>query len=532
MTNYDADVIVIGSGSLGGFVALQIARAGKSVIILESGPEVPDWKVTDNYHRSPRKSNWNDPFGGAIPYAPNSYTPGYIKADIGEVGQIPGTVRSVGGTSRHWTGATWRLLPEDMQLKSTFGIGQDWPFTYDELEKWYTEAEYAIGVNGDNDADLSGQGLGHTYPPRSKPYPLPPEGKPYLVQKLGLLYSKAGYRTEHGPNCRISQPYAGRPACIGNNLCQPNCPIGAKHSGVHVVAQALAAGAQLRSNATVDKLTVGGGKKITSVSYLSPDGQRSTLTAKRIVIAAHAYETPKLLLMNELANSSGQVGRNLMFHPVLNMDFYAKDPVWTGRGQFLHGSIMQRRNQKNRGSVPSARLDYENVNPLVAITEEVLKEKRFIGKAFDDEIEHRASRYVAMQMLSEDLPDPSNTISLNPNFKDALGLPGIRMRYRLSDYSRAVLPQMMGDYINWVQVAEGKPRTLPGAWSAEHHLMGTTIMGKDATTAVVDPDLRTYDHDNLFLVTTGVMPSASSVNPTLTGMALAIRAGQTIAAEV
>lgn len=531
MTEYDADVIVVGSGSLGGFVALEVAKAGKSVIILESGPEIADWKITDNYHRSPRKFNWNDPFGN-IPYAPNTYTVGYIDADLGDVGQIPGALRSVGGTSRHWTGATWRLLPEDMKLKSTFGIGRDWPFSYDEFEKWYTEAEYAIGVNGDNDADLSGQGLGHTYPPRSKPYPLPPEAKPYLVQKLQLEFSKAGYRTEHAPSCRISQAYAGRPACIGNNLCQPNCPIGAKHSGVHVVEQAIKAGAELRSDATVDKLKADGKGRITEVSYLSPKGDRTTLKAKVIVLAAHAYETPKLLLMNELANSSGMVGRNVMFHPVLNMDFYAAEPVWTGRGQFLHGSIMQRRNQKNRNVVPSARLDYQNVYPVLKITEEVLAEKKFIGKSMDDEIRDRSARYVAMQMLSEDLPDPSNTVTINSGFKDALGLPGIKMHYRLSDYSRAVLPQMMDDYVNWVQAANGKPRTLPGAWSSEHHLMGTTIMGTDPKDSVVDADLRCHDHENMFLVTTGSMPSSSCVNPTLTGMALAIRAGRTIAAEV
>ncbi|MDE1157074.1 MAG: GMC oxidoreductase [Neorhizobium sp.] len=137
-----------------------------------------------------------------------------------------------------------------------------------------------------------------------------------------------------------------------------------------------------------------------------------------------------------------------------------------------------------------------------------------------------------MQMLSEDLPDPANTISINSAYKDSLGLPGIKMHYRLSDYSRAVLPQMMEDYVNWVQVTNGKPRTLPGAWSSEHHLMGTTIMGTDPKDSVVDPDLRCHDHGNMFLVTTGVMPTSSCVNPTLTGMALAIRAGRTIAAEV
>ena len=127
---------------------------------------------------------------------------------------------------------------------------------------------------------------------------------------------------------RLSRPYAGRPACIGNNVCNPNCPIGAKHSGVHDLDAARAAGARFRANAVVDRLERDGAGRIASVSYLDPAGARTTLTARIVVIAAHGFETPKLLLTSDLANSSGMVGRNLMMHPTLALGLYADEPLW------------------------------------------------------------------------------------------------------------------------------------------------------------------------------------------------------------
>jgi len=113
-------------------------RVANDVLILEAGPELLDWKVTENFRVSPRKGNLNAPFGD-IPWAPNSHTPGYLDFDA-DVGWIPGTLRVAGGTSRHWTGVAWRFLPEEMRLRSLFGIGRDWLFDYDTLEPFYTAA--------------------------------------------------------------------------------------------------------------------------------------------------------------------------------------------------------------------------------------------------------------------------------------------------------------------------------------------------------------------------------------------------------
>ncbi|WBO21321.1 GMC family oxidoreductase [Sphingomonas abietis] len=530
MPDFDADVVVVGSGALGAQVAYEIAHAGKSVIILEAGPNTPDWRLTENFRVSPRKDNLSDPFG-SLDYAPNSWTPGYVSADI-DADTIPGTIRSVGGTARHWTGVAWRLLPEEMKMRSTFGVGRDWPFGYDVLEPFYTAADYQIGVAGLTENDDSGRNLGHTYPPRSKPYPLPPEAKPYFIQRFQMRTAARGYITQQMPGARVTEPYDGRPACIGNNICNPNCPIGAKYSGQKAVERAVKAGAQLRHDAIVDTIAVDGRGRITSISYQSPTGVRSTLTARRYVIAGHGFETPKLLMMNGLAGRTGLLGRNMMIHPSLNMSFFADEPVWTGRGQAVHGAMVQRRLMKDRGETAGGFYQFVNSSPVADVAADILKEGRLVGAAFDEELRRRASQVINIQILLEDLPVPDNGIALNPGWKDRLGLPGLRLRYRIPDYAKAALPRTIADYANWVQAMGGTPRQVPGQWTVQHHIMGTTIMGDDPDTSIVDADLRSHDHDNLFLVTTGVFPSASCVNPTLTGIALAIRAGRHIAGEV
>jgi choline dehydrogenase-like flavoprotein len=174
-----------------------------------------------------------------------------------------------------------------------------------------------------------------------------------------------------------------------------------------------------------------------------------------------------------------------------------------------------------------------NHNAGPSMAEALFKEGGMIGDKFDEELRLRASQYMAVQLLLEDLPQPENAVTVNPTFKDALGQPGIKVHYRLQDYAKAALPRTIDDYANWLQAMNAVPQEIPGAtWYNQHHIMGTVIMGNDPSDSVVDGDLRCHDHENLYLVTTGVFPSVSCVNPTLTGMALAVRAGQHIATEV
>ncbi len=529
MANYDADIIVVGAGGFGSVVAMLAAKEGKSVIMLEAGPKIPYWKIIENWRSSPRKDNFVDPYGD-YPWAPTTMTKGYLNADI-DVLRWPGTARVVGGTSRHWTAITWRFLPDDFKINSLYGIGYDWPISYEDLEPYYTEAEYYLGVSGLDSDDQSGQHDGQPYPPRSKPYPTPPEAKPYIIQRMQMRLAEKGMRIIHAPSARPSVDYNGRPACIGNNLCQPECPIGCKFSGAMAADHALEANVELRYEVVVDKLEQDANGKITSLSYQTKTGERHHLTAKTFVIAGHALETPKLLLMNDLATGSGYVGRNLMIHTGAFSILEADEPVWAGRGQYSHGSMVHRRNMPDRDKIPGYTMALWNQNYTAQLTE-MLIDNKMIGEELDKAIPETVGKSFINLTLMEDLPVMGNGISLNSNWKDALGLPGLNYTYKVQDYTKAAEPRIFSDtaVIAEAMGVTKAPTTMK--WICHDHLMGTVMMGDDPQKSVVDKNLRCHDHENLFLVTTGVFPSSATFNPTLTGYALAFRAGHHIAKEV
>ncbi|TCV92088.1 choline dehydrogenase-like flavoprotein [Luteibacter rhizovicinus] len=526
-TQYDADVIVIGSGALGSNAAYELAKKGRSVIMLEAGSRIPRWKIVENYRTSPRKHNFNDPYPNQ-PWAHTTEEPDYIE-NTGSFKFLPGMLKLVGGTTWHWAAACWRYLPNDMKLKTLYGVGRDWPIDYDTLEPYYQRAEEALGVSGNDQEDQSGQG-GKAWPPRSKPYPLPPEGTTFMTQRINERLAPEGYHYIHEPNGRASKPYEGRPACCGNNNCMPVCPIGAMYSGDVHATQAERAGVKLITEATAYKLEKGPKGKIVAVHYKKPTGEDVRITARYFVVAAHGLETPKLLLISEVANSSDQVGRNLMDHTGIGLTMIAKDPVWPGRGAVQQGGIFNWRDgdfRKNHSAVKHA---MTNMVPNPAVTERLLKQG-VIGPELDERIRHDASRWVDVSTVFEMLPHANNRITPGDK-KDALGIPMLRVNYDVDDYAAAGKVIAKQDFAKFAKLLDAEIVEDETGWQNRDHIMGTVIMGSDPKDSVVDGDCRTHDHDNLFLATTGVIPASGVINPTLTGVALSIRIADTINKEI
>jgi choline dehydrogenase-like flavoprotein len=527
-TQFDADVVVIGSGALGANAAYELARQGKSVIILEAGVRIPRWKVVENYRNSSKKQNYNAPYPNE-PWAHTSYDADYID-NTGPFDFRPGMLKLVGGTTWHWAAAAWRYIPNDMKLRSTYGVGRDWPIDYDVLEPWYGRAEDALGVAGTGEEDQRGQ-AGGPFPPRSTPYPLPPEGKTYLFQRLQSRLREMGYNFIHEPNARTTAPYDGRPACAGNNNCMPVCPIGAMYSGDVHVGHAERAGAELRTDATAYRLETGEAGRIAAVHYRTSAGGDVRLTARYFVVACHGLETPKLLLISDVANASGQVGRNLMDHSGIGLQFLADEPVWMGRGQIQQGGIFNWRDGPFRAEHAAIKHAPSNYVPNTAVTQRLMAEG-VLGSDLDERIRDEAARFVDISTVFEILPSPTNRVEPNPDRKDALGIPMLRVHYAIDSYVEAARPVAMNDFRNFVAGMGGTVINDDTGWQNRDHIMGTVIMGADPADSVVDGDCRTHDHPNLFLATTGVIPASGVINPTLTGVALAIRLADTIAREV
>ncbi|AYD04439.1 GMC family oxidoreductase [Neorhizobium sp. NCHU2750] len=533
-TEFDADVIVVGSGAMGGLAAQKLAEAGKSVIILEAGPRVPRWKIVDSFRSSGNVSsnggNRNQPYPNE-PWAPTSFVPGYVE-NTGPVSYVAGMLKLVGGTTWHWGGACWRNLPNDFKLKSTYGVGRDWPIGYDDLEPFYYEAETRMGVSGDDHADYSGKG-GQPYPPRKQPFPIRPQELSYFSKRFAEKVAPGGYNYTYQPNGRATDPYGGRPACVGNNNCSPICPIGAQYSGDRNVTFAEQAGAKLIENAAVYKLEKSpDGKKIAAVHYHDSQGNSHALTSRYVIVAAHAIETPRLLLLSDVANSSDMVGRNLMDHNAFGASFLSDEPMWSGRGPVQQGDILNWRDGPWRSEHGCIRYEIGNFVGNVPITE-YLMSQGVIGPELDKQLRHMAARFTPVSSNIESLPHPTNRVTLSSTNKDKFGLPLNSIHYDVDDYVRRAGEVVKQDF--------DKFQSLLGAtvfsknttvWENRDHPMGTVIMGEDPKDSVVNGECRTHDHENLFLATSGVMPASAANNPTMTGCALSLRSAGIIAREI
>jgi glucose dehydrogenase len=352
----NVDAVIVGSGVAGALIAKQLGDAGKQVLILEAGPEIPPnvndymqrfFKAAAKVPESPYPPElFTDPSkvnagrATSVMLGPNYKDP--KKSYLIQTGPMPfGSTyeRIGGGTSLHWLGTSLRFLPSDFKMRTLYNRFVDWPITYDDLGKggadsWYSKAEAEIGVS----ADAEDQGyLGidsndYSYP--MPKIPLSTVDKVISGKIAGMSLDGKALTVRSTPAARNSRPYRQRRTCAGNTNCIPICPIQAKYDPTVTVNEALRTGTgsvKIKYRSVVHEVVVNGDGRVSRINFLQygsemgPPTGRGSVTATVFVIAANAIETPKLLLMsknggrtpNGVANSSGMVGRNLMDHPYL-----------------------------------------------------------------------------------------------------------------------------------------------------------------------------------------------------------------------
>ena len=181
---FTADVVFVGSGVAAAVAGARLAAAGVKVLFLEAGPTVDRGTAVNIFQHSLSKAQ-NSPYPDK-PWAPqpdeSNFGAYYVQAGPDEFrGQ---QARVVGGTTWHWAGLAMRFRPNDFRLKSTFGVGVDWPFGYDALEPWYEQAEDELGVSGDDDFDWGA--------PRKSGYPMPKIPMSYADQVVGAAGDESG----------------------------------------------------------------------------------------------------------------------------------------------------------------------------------------------------------------------------------------------------------------------------------------------------------------------------------------------------
>jgi choline dehydrogenase-like flavoprotein len=530
------DFAIVGSGAAGGVIARELSRSGLSVVLFEQGR-----RMTPAQFEHDEFKYWF--LGGITNDAVRN--PQTFRSDSSQKAQLAVLkpplwyARTVGGTTVHYTANYWRFRPIDFHERSVLGpitgTGfDDWPIDYGELEPYYTKVEWEIGVSG-----LAG--TSPFDPPRTKPYPMPP----LPVKSSGVLFErgarKLGLHPFPAPLAINSTAYGGRPQCVHCGFCHGMaCEVAAKASSLTtVIPQAEATGhCEVRPESYVVRIETDARGRATGVAYFDAAKRERFQKARAVVVCANGAETPRLLLMSAsnrfpqgLANSSGLVGKYLMFNYTSRVeavfehelneyksvqvtrilhDFYDTDPK---RGYYGGGGLDAR------------------IGP-----QPILWARRMAraGPAWGSEYKARLAEFPRSMMVGchgTSLPVETNSVTLDPEVKDAWGMPAIRTTYRdhPDDLANARFLQDRGAEIMEAAGALRVVKPEVAEQTDSMHLLGTCRMGKDPATSVIDRYHRTHDVRNLFLCDGSSLVTSGRGQPTMTIQALAFRAGEHIA---
>jgi choline dehydrogenase-like flavoprotein len=364
-----------------------------------------------------------------------------------------------------------------------------------------------------------------------------PVAEPYAMRRIRERLATA-YEVVTNTTARNSRSYDGRPACCGNNSCQPICPIDAQYHGGLAADSAEAAGVRLIPNANVYKLEHDEKGGIAAALYYDPDRNSHRITGRTFIVAANGIESPRLLLLSAtdkfprgLANSSDMVGRNLMDHPSTSLTFDAEEELWLGRGPQSPSSIGSMRDGPFRSEHAPYRLDFTNISRVDGATRSLIAEGVY-GVEFDKRLRHSAAHELNVKNVLEVLPNPEHRITLSSD-KDSMGIPKPQAHYSIDEYTRKGHERSKADFTRIAELMGGTNLRLSkeGDFANNQHICGTLSMGNDPATSVCDQWGRAHDHDNLYFASTGVLPTCATVNSTENGLAVALRMTQHILAE-
>jgi choline dehydrogenase-like flavoprotein len=527
------DFAIVGSGAAGGIIAKELSTAGFSVVVLEQGPRLTEKQFDHDEFATFMQGRWsNHPAT-----QPQSFRTSPSADAETALAAIYG--RLVGGSNAHFTGNFWRMRPLDFNEASLLGgvpgtALADWPITYEELEPYYTKAEWELGVSGEP---------GPFDPPRSKPYPMPS----LPIKSSGVLFDKGalalGYHPQPTPLAINSRYYNGRPACQHCGFCLFfMCEFRSKSSSfVTTLPIAEATGkCEVRPDSYVARIETDSDGRVTGVAYFDDKKQMQLQRARAVVVCANGAETPRLLLNSEssrfpngLANSSGMVGKHLMFNTYFGvnaqfeqplnehksvqntrmmLDFYATDPK---RGFYGGGGIDARFGKY----------------PITFALGGLPPGSPTWGEEFARSLARQFTRTMFFGTHGTSLPLEANSVSIDPSLKDAWGLPCMRITYKdhPDDLKTA---EFLGARALEIAQAAGALKAWPDPVAAQTnsvHMLGTCRMGSDPKSSVTDRFHRAHDVRNLFICDGSSLVTSTRGQPTETISALAFRAGEKIA---
>jgi choline dehydrogenase-like flavoprotein len=550
------DAVVVGSGAGGGMAAWVLASRGLRVLMLEAGRDYDPYRETPMFQEP-----WRAPLRG-------SGTPdkefGYYDATVDGGWQIPGEPytsapgsdfiwwrsRMLGGRTNHWARNSFRMGPYDFKPKTRDGLGVDWPIGYEDLAGYYDKTESVIGVYGSND--------GLENHPDSSPGVLHEPPAPRVGELLIQAACKdLGLPCVPARRAVLTRPIGNRSACFYATSCGRGCSIGAAfQTTTSLLPMALATGnLDIRTDAMVYEVGVDDRGRADEVRFIDRQtGLQEGARGRIVVLAASAGETARILLNSKstrfpdgLANSSGEVGRNLMdtvgaamgaqFPLLENRPSYNEDgamglhlyiPFWLYREQ-ARGELDFPRGYHYELGAGGRRQPGMGMGDIASFAGSY-------GSRLKEDMRRYYGSFMSFTCRGEMIPNKDSYCEIDPDSKDRWGIPTLRFHFNWSEHelnmvahfqqtTREII-ERLGGKVTW---GEGDPAGRISKGGEIIHEVGTTRMGDRSDSSVTNPYGQCWDVDNLFVADGGVFATKAHKNPTLTILALAWRSADHMA---
>ena len=535
MSSHDpVDVLIIGAGASGAAIAWSLLETRMRILCLEQGDHLADKDYPsrrDDYELARYGDFSCDP---NVRQRKQDYPINSAESCI-----TPVNWNGVGGSTINFLGHWPRLRPSDFRTKTLDGVAEDWPVDYHTLAPFYDMNDRNIGASG-----LAGN---TAYPYYAPPHPPIPMGR--LGRKLARGFNKKGWHWWPSDVAILSRDDDGRQKCVNAGTCDLGCAAGAKGGTNFTYWPMLErAGVELRTNSRVREILVDEGTGFaTGVLYHGPDGQVHEQRAEIVIMACNGVGTPRLLLNSTsklfpegLANRSGLVGKNLMFHPLTGVAGVFDEPMKGHEGPMACSILSQEfyESDPSRGFVRGYGLHSgRSTTPMTfALGGYGIDNPIPWGEAHREIMDSQYEYLAGLTVVTEDLPEVHNCVTLDPDMTDSDGIPAPKISYRLGDNTRAMLRHGEARACELL-LAAGAKKVLGKSddkvwWRAGWHQMGTCRMGHDPAKSVVNGWGRSHDVKNLFIVDGSIFVTAGAVNPTSTIQALALYIGNQIKTNI